>query len=84
MSLFSSLPQDAGVPGIQGGRPDLYEHWNAFRTALIRGPSPLGDAERELIGAFSSDLNACSYCYQGHRISAESLGVGPAKPPAKT
>lgn len=75
MSLFPSLPEDAGVPDIQGGRPDLYEHWNAFRIALMRGPSPLSEAERELIGAFSSGLNACSYCYQGHRISAESFGV---------
>ena len=75
MPFFQSLPEDAGVPVIQGGRPDLYQHWNAFRLALMRGPSPLSEGERELIGAFSSGLNACNYCYQGHRISAESFGV---------
>ena len=75
MSFFASMPEDAGVPDIQGGRPDLYEHWNAFRLALMRGPSPLSVAERELIGAFASGLNASSYCYHGHRISAESFGV---------
>ena len=75
MPFFQSLPEDAGVPDIQGGRPDLYEHWNTFRLTLIRGPSSLSEGERELIGAFSSGLNACNYGYQGHRISAESFGV---------
>ena len=75
MPFFHSLPKDAGVPDIQSSRPDLYDHWNKFRLALMRGPSPFSEAERELIAAFSSGLNACNYCYQGHQISAESFGV---------
>ncbi len=75
MPFFRTLPEDAGVPDIQRARPDLYEHWNAFRLALMRGLSPLSEGERELIGAFASELNACNYCCQGHRISAESFGV---------
>src|SRR5262249_17500845 len=34
--------------------------------------------QRELIGAFVSALNACDYCYGGHRAAAELFGIAPA------
>jgi uncharacterized peroxidase-related enzyme len=43
----------------------------------MRGPSPLTPAQRELIGAYVSSLNACQYCYGGHRAAAELFGVSP-------
>ncbi len=42
---------------------------------LMRGPSPLSVAERELIAAYTSGLNACQLCYNGHTAAAEALGV---------
>jgi uncharacterized peroxidase-related enzyme len=33
-------------------------------------------AERELIAAYVSGLNACSYCYGVHQTAAETFGVG--------
>lgn len=37
--------------------------------------SPFTIAERELIAAYTSALNTCSFCYGAHRAVAEALGV---------
>lgn len=46
-----------------------------FHEALLRGPSPFSEAERELIAAYVSGLNQCRYCYGVHSATAERLGV---------
>ena len=40
---------------------------------LVEGP--LSDTERELIAAYVSGLNTCSFCYRGHKAIAEMFGV---------
>jgi uncharacterized peroxidase-related enzyme len=42
---------------------------------LLRGPSPLTAAERELIAAYVSGLNRCRYCHGVHTATAERMGV---------
>jgi uncharacterized peroxidase-related enzyme len=42
---------------------------------LLRGPSPLTEAEREMIAAYVSGLNRCHYCHAVHTATAERLGV---------
>jgi uncharacterized peroxidase-related enzyme len=42
---------------------------------LLRGPSPLPVAERELIAAYVSGLNACGYCHGVHAATARAFGV---------
>ena len=39
-------------------------------------------AEREIISAFTSGLNSCTYCHRSHSFVAEELGVGEAVVPA--
>ncbi|MEA3476942.1 MAG: peroxidase-related enzyme [Bacteroidota bacterium] len=47
-----------------------------FINFLMRNnESPLIVAQRELIGAFVSGLNNCSYCYGSHAAVAEQFGV---------
>ncbi len=77
MTFFPSLPEDASTGDVQDPYPELYEPWQAFSEALMRGPSPLSVAERELIAAYVSGLNACSYCVGGHRPAAEAFGIAP-------
>jgi uncharacterized peroxidase-related enzyme len=65
-----------GVPGIRSlvlYRPDTGEHLYALAQALLRGPSPLTEAERELIAAFVSRLNACTFCTESHAAAARFL-----------
>lgn len=42
---------------------------------LMRGESLLSVAERELIAAYVSGLNACPYCHGVHAATARRFGV---------
>ncbi len=77
MPFFPSLPEDATTKQVFTAHPDIYSHWVQVSEAILRGPSPLAPAERELIGAYVSSLNSCQYCYGGHRAAAELFGVAP-------
>jgi uncharacterized peroxidase-related enzyme len=77
MPLFPSLPEDATTKHVFTTYPEIYSHWVRASEAILRGPSPLTPAQRELIGAYVSSLNACQYCYGGHRAAAELFGVPP-------
>ena len=46
-----------------------------YHDRLMRDHSPLTVAERELIAAYVSGLNACTYCYGSHVIAAGAFGV---------
>lgn len=46
-----------------------------YHEVLLRGPSPLTVAERELIAAYVSGLNACHYCHGIHTATAEAFGL---------
>src|SRR6266436_2974401 len=77
MPVFPSLPEDATTNHIFTAHPEIYSHWVRVSEAILRGPSPLTPAQRELIGAYVSSLNACQYCYGGHRAAAGLFGVSP-------
>lgn len=46
-----------------------------YHDSLLRGASPLTVAQRELIAAYVSGLNACAFCLGAHQIIAETFGV---------
>ena len=50
------------------GRP-LYD----LATVLLRGESPLSEAERELIAAYVSHRNNCMFCRNSHAAAARVL-----------
>jgi uncharacterized peroxidase-related enzyme len=77
MPFFPSLPEDATTKHVFIAHPEIYSHWVHVSQAILRGQSPLTPAQRELIGAYVSSLNACQYCYGGHRAAAELFGVAP-------
>lgn len=55
--------------------PEVSHPLALHRHALMRGPSPLTPGERELIAAFTSLLNACSYCHGEHNAVAAAFGL---------
>jgi uncharacterized peroxidase-related enzyme len=71
-----SLPD--GVPGIRGPmtfRPETARPLNELVDVLLCGPHPLSPGERELIGAYVSSENDCTYCQTIHgAIAAQHLG----------
>ncbi|MGB5248572.1 MAG: peroxidase [Gammaproteobacteria bacterium] len=50
----------------------------AFHDAILRGESEFTAAERELIAAYTSVLNACDFCHGSHQIIAGFHGIEPA------
>ncbi len=82
MGLLRSLPQDATMLDLFKAHAEPMARLIDFEDKLMRGPSPFGDAEREIISSFVSGLNACSYCYRSHSFLAEELGVAEALVPA--
>ncbi len=75
MPFFSNLKPESGVRDVLAVNPSAGRALIEYHEAILRGPSPLSAAERELIAAYVSGLNACHYCHGVHTVTAEALGV---------
>jgi uncharacterized peroxidase-related enzyme len=65
-----------GLPGIIGPLttyPETARHLRGLTEALMRGPSSLTPAERELIAAYVSARNECTFCMNSHTAMARLL-----------
>lgn len=65
-----------GLPGIVAPMtacPATARHLNALAEELLRSPSPLTPAERELIAAYTSRRNATTFCMQSHAAATRYL-----------
>ncbi|MFN8288898.1 MAG: peroxidase-related enzyme [Chitinophagaceae bacterium] len=68
------VPED--VPGIRSlvlFRPETGEHLYELAQVLLRGASPLSEAERELIAAYVSKRNECVFCMSSHAAASRCL-----------
>jgi uncharacterized peroxidase-related enzyme len=66
----------AGLPGIVGpmtAYPESGKALNALAEVLLRAPSPLSSAERELIATWVSKRNQCTFCANTHAAVARAL-----------
>ena len=62
-----------GLPGITSGfafRPETARPMRELAETLLRGPSTLTSAEREMIAAFVSSRNDCQFCQLSHSAAA--------------
>ena len=65
-----------GVPGIRSlvmFRPETGKPLYDLAQVLLRGESPLSEAERELIAAYVSHRNDCMFCMSSHAAAARCL-----------
>lgn len=70
------IPVPEGVPGIRSlvlFRPETGKPLYDLAQVLLRGPSPLTEAERELIAAYVSYRNDCMFCMKSHAAAARCL-----------
>lgn len=68
-----------GVPGIRSlvmFRPETGKHLYELAQVLLRDPSPLTAAERELIATHVSARNNCTFCMNSHAAAARELYEG--------
>lgn len=78
MALFPSLPENPHLADVFKTYPETLKPLLEYHDILLRGESPLSVAERELIAAFVSGLNACGFCYGAHKNYAVAFGIDEA------
>lgn len=75
MSYLPSLPDDAVLMDVFRAYPAAVAPLIEYHKIVLRGPSGFSVAERELIAAYVSGLNACRYCHGVHGATAEAFGI---------
>lgn len=75
MTFLPSLPDDVVLLDVFRAFPQTARPLLEYHQALLRGPSPLSVAERKLIAAYVSGLNACRYCRGVHTATAQAFGI---------
>jgi uncharacterized peroxidase-related enzyme len=71
---YINVPE--GVPGIRSlvlFRPETGKPLYDLAQVLLRGESPLSEAERELIAAYVSQRNDTKFCMMSHAAAAREL-----------
>jgi uncharacterized peroxidase-related enzyme len=67
ISLGNEAP---GIVSLFVYRPETAKPLSDLAEVLLRGPNSLSRGERELIGAYVSTLNGCSFCGDSHAAFA--------------
>jgi uncharacterized peroxidase-related enzyme len=66
-----------GITGLLAYRPETARPLEAFVDALLVAPNSLSRGERELIAAYVSALNDCTFCRHSHSaFAAAQLAAG--------
>lgn len=68
-----ALPDAPGIIGPMMAFPEAAQVLNALAEFILRGPSPLTPAERELIAAVVSGGNRTTFCENSHAATARAL-----------
>lgn len=67
------LPDVPGILGPMKKYPNTGKIISTLVGEVLRGPSPLDPGERELIAAYTSARNECSFCTGAHSATAGEL-----------
>jgi uncharacterized peroxidase-related enzyme len=59
-----------GIRGLLAYRPETAAPLSALADALLHADGPLTRGEREMIAAYVSELNGCTYCRNSHAAIA--------------
>ena len=73
---MAHIKVEEGVPGIRSlvlFRPETGKPLYELAQVLLRGPSALSEAERELIAAYVSYRNECMFCMNSHAAASRCL-----------
>ena len=75
MGFLKSLGETPHLYDVMNISPRMAVYLFKMTDEIMLVEGPLSDKERELIAAYVSGLNACSFCYRGHKAIAEMFGV---------
>lgn len=77
MSHIASIPAtDESVVAVMKRFPEQAIPLTELTEAIMRtGECAFSHKEREMIAAYASGTNACTYCFGSHRATAEAFGL---------
>lgn len=77
MAFVKSVPQEEeGVMAVMRRYPEQGLPLSQLTEIVLRsGDCEFSSKERELIGAYVSGTNDCTFCYNTHKATAEAFGV---------
>lgn len=75
MTFLKSMAKDAKVYDFFARSPAMFGPFTETCEQIMRGPSPLTPAQRELIGSYVSKLNSCPYCHDVHNEAVKAYGI---------
>jgi uncharacterized peroxidase-related enzyme len=75
MPYFKSMRADAGPPTVFTLYPELYGPWSQMSQALMNGPSPFSEGERELLLSFAAGAAGCRFVCIAHSEVAYAWGL---------
>ncbi len=75
MGYLKSLGEAPHLYDVMNVSPRMAMYLFKMTDEIMLVEGSLNDKERELIAAYVSGLNACSFCYRGHKAIAEMFGV---------
>lgn len=75
MRVFPSIEGEPGLDKVFKRFPHTVLPLLDYHDRLLRDWSPLSVAERELIAAYVSGINSCTYCHGAHVVAARAFGI---------
>jgi alkylhydroperoxidase family enzyme len=75
MPFLKSMPERANPGHVFQAYPDIYGPWSEMSQAMMNGPSPLSQGEREMILAYAAGVANCEFVYIAHSEVAYAWGV---------
>ena len=77
MAFFAHLDEKSDITDITFNDRKRLGPFDKASQEIMRGPSEFTEAEREIMAAFVSGLNACSFCHGSHKAVANQFGIEP-------
>ena len=77
MPVFPSIEDPPALDAVFRKFPRSVLPLLEYHDRVLRDRSPLTVAERELIAAYVSGLNACTFCHGAHVVAARAFGIDP-------
>jgi len=78
MAKLPSLPDNAHISDLFRAFPLSRDAMMAFTDVVMRGDGVLDIGTREMIAAYVSGLNRCTFCHGSHLIYAKAFGIDEA------
>ena len=77
MARMPEHPEIETLPELYACWPEPFQKLGPYAQAVMRSDAPLSSGERELIAAYVSALNSCTYCYGVHVETARQFKMDP-------